>query len=57
MSDAFDWWAVAGLVFAPLLLLALMPKSRVRELWLRGYLGVLLIGAGLSGCLVLGLVI
>ena len=57
MSDAFDWWAVAGLVFAPLLLLALMPKSRVRELWLRGYLGVLLIGAGLSGCLVLGLLI
>ena len=53
MSDAFDWWAVAGLVLAPLLLLALMPRSRVRELWLRGYLGVLLIGAGLSGCLVL----
>lgn len=53
MSDAFDWWAVAGLVLAPLLLLLLMPKSRVRELWLRGYLGVLLIGAGLSGCLVL----
>lgn len=53
MSDAFDWWALAGLVVAPLLLLLLMPKSRVRELWLRGYLGVLLIGAGLSGCLVL----
>lgn len=53
MSDAFDWWALAGLVLAPLLLLALMPRSRVRELWLRGYLGVLLIGAGLSGCLVL----
>ena len=53
MSDAFDWWALAGLVLAPLLLLALMPRSRVRELWLRSYLGVLLIGAGLSGCLML----
>ena len=46
MSDAFDWWAVAGLVLAPLLLLALMPRSRVRELWLRGYLGVLLLLVG-----------
>ena len=50
MDDNFDWWA-AGLVLAPLLLLGLMPKSRVRELWLRGYLGVLLIAAGLGGCL------
>ena len=53
MDDNFDWWAAAGLALAPLLLLGLMPKSRVRELWLRGYLGVLLIGAGLSGCLML----
>ena len=46
MNDNFDWWATAGLALAPLLLLGLMPKSRVRELWLRGYLGVLLIAAG-----------
>ena len=51
MNDNFDWWATAGLALAPLLLLGLMPKSRVRELWLRGYLGVLLIAAGLGGCL------
>ncbi len=51
MDDNFDWWAAAGLALAPLLLLGLIPKSRVRELWLRGYLGVLLIAAGLGGCL------
>ncbi len=49
--DNFYVWAVVGLVFAPLLLLAAMPKSRMRELWLRGYLGVLLIASGLAGCL------
>ena len=51
MDDGFYWLAAMALVVVPLLLLALMPRSRVREMWLRCYWGVLLIALGLSGCL------
>ena len=51
MDDDFYWLAAMALVVVPLLLLALMPRSRVREMWLRCYWGVLLIALGLSGCL------